>query len=478
MKKFIQWSLFLILCFVTLVALFYAEEDWRGRRDLNAYLQDRIARGDSFEWAAIAPPPIPDAENFAATPLFAELFPKPLSNAVLNQLQFPNLDKGAGNWREGRREDLAAWQKRFGGTNDLLTSLAQYDPVLKQIRVAAQRPKARYPIRYEDSFMTLLPHLSPLRQLARICRLRALAELAAGRTDAAAADTLLALRLGDTIADEPILISFLVRGAIIDMTLQPVWEGLTAHRWTAPELAKLQTELESTDRFADFSHALRGERMFGYSMIRWLIAHPKDRWQMLNGFVGSGQPEPTLGPLFGRSVPTGWLYQNLLTSDRFFTETYLPVIDFEQRQVSPKALKRAEDTLLTMHTTPYNAVSKMILPAITQVAKKLAQSQTAVDQATVACALERYRLARGAYPDNLATLVPDYLKRIPADVISGEPLHYRRTAPDQFVLYSVGWNGTDDGGEIAFTGAGSSRRQDFDHGDWVWPSQPAPSEEK
>jgi len=44
-------------------------------------------------------------------------------------------------------------------------------------------------------------------------------------------------------------------------------------------------------------------------------------------------------------------------------------------------------------------------------------------------------------------------------------LHYRRTDDGQFVLYSVGWNETDDGGEVAFTSGGSV---DVNTGDWVW----------
>jgi len=34
----------------------------------------------------------------------------------------------------------------------------------------------------------------------------------------------------------------------------------------------------------------------------------------------------------------------------------------------------------------------------------------------------------------------------------------------------VGWNETDDGGQIAMKGVS----QDFDRGDWVWFSQPQP----
>jgi len=92
--------------------------------------------------------------------------------------------------------------------------------------------------------------------------------------------------------------------------------------------------------------------------------------------------------------------------------------------------------------------------------------QRGFDQAVAACALERYRLANSQYPEKLDALVPDYLAKIPTDVITGEPLKYERTANGLFLLYSVGWNETDDGGE---TGArkGSAIINDT-KGDWVW----------
>ena len=85
--------------------------------------------------------------------------------------------------------------------------------------------------------------------------------------------------------------------------------------------------------------------------------------------------------------------------------------------------------------------------------------------ARVACALERYRLAHGEYPETLDALAPQFIEKLPHDIINGQPLHYRRTDDGQFVLYSVGWNETDDGGKVVLTKGGSVDRE---KGDWVW----------
>ena len=51
--------------------------------------------------------------------------------------------------------------------------------------------------------------------------------------------------------------------------------------------------------------------------------------------------------------------------------------------------------------------------------------------------------------------------------MTGEPLKYRRNEDGQFILYSVGWNGIDDGGKLVM-GKGITPRVDNTQGDWVW----------
>jgi len=108
----------------------------------------------------------------------------------------------------------------------------------------------------------------------------------------------------------------------------------------------------------------------------------------------------------------------------------------------------------------------LLLPSFTKAQQKFGLAQTTADQAAVACALERFRLVSGQYPEKLDALVPRFLEKV--DVISGEPLKYRRTNDGQFVLYSVGWNEKDDGGTIVLT-KGKSPVLDSEQGDWVWP---------
>jgi hypothetical protein len=79
----------------------------------------------------------------------------------------------------------------------------------------------------------------------------------------------------------------------------------------------------------------------------------------------------------------------------------------------------------------------------------------------VVFALAAYRADRGAYPADLAALVPKYLPTMPEDPFSGGPLRYKREESG-FLLYSVGPNGNDDGGRTWGDETGSEPKLDHD----------------
>jgi hypothetical protein len=66
---------------------------------------------------------------------------------------------------------------------------------------------------------------------------------------------------------------------------------------------------------------------------------------------------------------------------------------------------------------------------------------------TTALAIERYRIAHGRWPESLQQLVPQFIGNLPLDPFDGQALRYRRL-PDGVVVYSIGWDGIDDGGDV------------------------------
>jgi hypothetical protein len=118
----------------------------------------------------------------------------------------------------------------------------------------------------------------------------------------------------------------------------------------------------------------------------------------------------------------------------------------------------------------YTIFARMIMPAVSRLPRIACQAQSAGDMAAIAIASERYRLAAGTLPAALDALVPQYLAKVPLDPIDRQPLRYR-PADGAYVLYSVGANGVDDGGQVAHTGKADVG---FDKGDWVWFSNRQP----
>ena len=85
----------------------------------------------------------------------------------------------------------------------------------------------------------------------------------------------------------------------------------------------------------------------------------------------------------------------------------------------------------------------------------------------LACAIERSRLIHGQPPDSLEKLSPEFIARLPHDIINGEPLKYRILPDGHYAIYSVGWNQKDDGGSARRTKSGDPEPRE---GDWVWMS--------
>jgi hypothetical protein len=165
-------------------------------------------------------------------------------------------------------------------------------------------------------------------------------------------------------------------------------------------------------------------------------------------------------------MPGGWFEQNKLTMARMHMNLYWPAVNATTRTASPAAVTRMTDACEKIGLNPFGLFARILLPALNRSPQKFVRAQSVADLARVACVLERYRLAHGEYPASLDALAPQFIAKLPHDLINGQPLKYRRTDNGQFILYSVGWNETDDGGEIVLTKSGA--HVDIAQGDWVW----------
>jgi hypothetical protein len=109
-------------------------------------------------------------------------------------------------------------------------------------------------------------------------------------------------------------------------------------------------------------------------------------------------------------------------------------------------IKQSKDPLATARYAPADIFLSIFSPVPDRTWYADLYSETRNRLLQIAFALQAYHADQGMYPDKLNDLVPRYLKRIPGDLfaLSG-PLRYRRDG-SQYILWSIGPDGKDDGG--------------------------------
>ena len=504
---------FLIRCFfglawlAVLVVLFYVEENWRGARALEIYKRQLVAKGATLDWKSFVPPPVPDSDNFAMTPFLAPLFDfvpgtqtwrdiNARNDAMSFAKNFPTIPF-EGGWRVGNRINLTAWgneprTKRKGRTAEsdqsstpdrakaasaILAALAEYEAVIEELRTASRRSQSRFNVGYDndDLYGILLPHLALIKKACQILTARSAAHLAIGQAEPAFNDVMLMLKLAATLKSEPFLISQLVRVAALQMAMQVIWEGFAGRQWSDGQLGALQVRLQEFNLLEDLKRSLEGER----AGANWSINQVRVRRDLenLGGLdMGDGQVSNDWmreSAVVYKVCPAGWYYLEQLNYNRMFDDWIVTGFSAPDRRVYSKMCEDNRRQMAAALSSPlilkHRVLSSLLLPALSGTITKFALAQNAVDEAVVVCALERFRLSNGKYPESLDALAPQFISKLPHDIINGEPLKYRRIDDGKFVLYSVGWNEVDDGGAIARTQGSPNKVQDITQGDWVWP---------
>jgi hypothetical protein len=388
MKKFfgpfqsILGRLFLtLLIFTLLVALFYFEEDWRGRHSWQTYKQQIETKGENLDFASIIPPQVPDEQNFAMTPVVASSYAamldgsghevNPRKTNITNRMQmkiyakldeldiklkhYPEFD----SWQKEAMTDLKLWQEYYrlkaaesnefpippqpqSPARDVLLALGKYDSTIEELRRASRLPYSRFPLNYEEKKQNpaaiLLPHLAALKTCAQTLALRATAELQDNQSEKAFEDAMLALQLAGKIRTEPFLISSLVRIAMLKLALQPVWEGLAENRWSEAQLVSLDEELGKLDFLADYDFAMREERCFDMQVIEHLRHADNPPREFDSMMMDDGKTLMRFEVIALLLGPSGWYDQNKVQIAGFFQKWYLRAADHENRTFLPTVI--------------------------------------------------------------------------------------------------------------------------------------------
>jgi hypothetical protein len=305
----------------------------------------------------------------------------------------------------------------------------------------ADRIRGRHTVAWApDVLGTPLKHLGQVRQIALLLVFEGALKADAEQSDAALADCRAALNAARSIGDEPTLNSQLTRMVNIRLVLPVVEQILAQGEPSEAELAAIQRMLEDEATHPGFLIAMRGER--AAVELAFSQTESGNSGTFAPSFWGVGDAE--VGP-----PPAAPLISFLARPRiKFVHADALEVTDFAATCARLPICEQGPK----MAGMPYRAdisdhfLLRFMLTSAAQ-AESFGRGTAATRTTAVMVALERFRRARGRWPERLAELVPAYLREVPTDPFDGRPLRYRRRA-DGVVVYSIGSNLIDDGGAI------------------------------
>ncbi|MEQ2005623.1 MAG: hypothetical protein ABMA26_02400 [Limisphaerales bacterium] len=356
-------------------------------------------------------------------------------------------------------------------------------PLLAEMAVALERPEMVVNLDYTKGFNLLIPHLAKHKAAANVFANAVLLELRNEQQATALTNLLTAVRL-TRLNEEPILISQLVRAACGHIAFAVTWEALQSPGWTDAQLQALQTEWQAWDTKRGWLAACNMERAIGLDIFAQCRANP-ETIEQLGGISFSSssfwdalwnRPDEALQRAIGFSSRVGWAVWFSFEDERWTLNAHQVWLDGARQAHRADALAAPFARMLAaakpLETPPRTAImSHMLIPALDKAHKKFAMFETVRRLTFTAIALHRHRLKHGKFPESLGALVPEFLADVPRDFMDGQPLRYKLQPDGQFLLWSVGEDFKDDGGDPTTAGVpGVIPFFDWLKGrDWVWP---------
>ncbi len=309
--------------------------------------------------------------------------------------------------------------------------------ILKLLHEAAKLEGCKFDLKLEDGVDMLLPHLSKVRQGARLLALEAIERTEAGDADKAAESLVAALRLGRALKDEPVLISGLVRVASDAIAARQVERWASRGGPSAKALERVETALRAEADPKLMHRLIIGERCFGMNIYQTHVLDPAKLDELAQ--IGGDMPA---GPLV-RLIPRAYFKSDMVAYIDIMSE-YVAA----GRRPYPQSLIQAGRVgkNLDQRIPRYYIISRMILPALGRMFIEGQRHMARLESARTGLAALRYRAKNGRLPEKLDALAPGFVNAVPVDPFNGKPLLYRKGA-DGFVIYAVGDNGRDDGGQ-------------------------------
>jgi hypothetical protein len=349
----------------------------------------------------------------------------------------------------GERKFVARWLKEKRQALDLLIAGAQKP---HHWRKYANKENTT------EMMSVLMPHLARFRNLARSLCWRAHLRAEQGRYEDAFSDIKSCYRLGQHIkGDNTFLIEQLVGMAIEGSATQTLRDILSEYEIDFILLTKLQKDFEQIVAGEDFIVSFETEKLSMYDIIQRCFT--EDR-------LGGGHLCLKALAQLGYWIDSDPF--ELILENRAWMAPLHVLFTHPNKQETRKMVDRyyafwnkmARKTPAQIHSEDIdfenqvleiiegNILLEILCPDFGRAIERSYQIRADVQALVTIISSLRYENDKGSYPENLEELITTgYLKELPIDPWSDKPLVYKKT-DEGFMLYSIGENFKDDGGEV------------------------------
>lgn len=376
-------------------------------------------------------------------------------------------------WRLNQLQSVGTWTMNWSAAESVFDSA---EPVLAALRRELADPPAFPGGHYTNG--TVRSDFVALRHAAQWLADGVVVELHRYDTERAFEDLLALVRLARLDRESYTLVCQMIRVAVAGLALESVWQALQCDGWTEPQLAQLQTELDRLSFTPEIVRTAEADRAYGLLLLEALRgADPQA--------AGRVAGNPSVFSPASRN-PAAMVWRTFWSrEDQFLYLQHMQAAIDGYRLIArgevcgPVQARMAAD-MGALQQRLGSILGKrywfcsIAIANHSRAVMRVVEVETLRHMAVTATALARYRLRAGQPPTQLEQLVPDLLSRMPADNFSGGPLRYTLRG-GQPVIYSVGWDGRDDGGDptVATNAPVLGRLPSWNSRDALW-AQPAP----
>lgn len=446
---------------------------------LAGYKHQLISKGEILDIPSLTPPHVKPEENAgpqlaglnwrlnSGHPLLAD-YCMPADRVAPGRLR--TLWQQPSPPRTDRRTNDVTWL-------DLANCYMKLQPVVVEARQVLNRPHLDNNLTYSNLAWSYQPQTMIYRRLGLALEGAVITTLHEKEL-AEARDNLLALlNLTILMEEEPTFLTQMVGISIGTLSYELTWQGLQVDGWTDSDLALLQQAWQHRQPTAALARAVQMERTIGLHQFE-RVRHTDDDFILINYFGNVGQmpsrPQTVdtsawmswlanvAGTYFQRTVFTlavqTWRLHFSYGDERLYLQLYEEFLIIIRTPSSEsdfcRKISLAEQMTndLLANGIAYSLrqqFTRIITPNFASILKRLATYECQKEMVITAIALKRYAMRHGLLPERLQALTPEFLPAVPIDPMDSQPLRYQRLTSNGFLLYSVGLDGRDDGGEPA-----------------------------